>query len=55
MNETNARDVERHIEVPAKVMGDAVHEYIEDWGCRRPRFRYCWKQWLALPAEPNGE
>ena len=30
MNETDARDVELHVKVPAKVMVDAVHEYVED-------------------------
>ena len=55
MNETDARDVELHVEVPAKVMVDAVHEYVEDWGCCRSRLRCCWKKWLALPAETNGE
>ena len=55
MNETDARDVELYIEVPSKVMIDAVHEYVEDRGCCRSTFRCCWKKWLALPAETNCE
>ncbi len=55
MNETDAGDVERYIEVPAKVMIDAVHEYVENWGCCRARFQRSWKKRLALPAETNGE
>ena len=55
MNETDAGDVEWYIEVPAKVMINAVHEEVENWGCCRARFRCCWKKWLALPAETNGK
>ena len=55
MNETDARDVELHIEVPAKVVVDAIHEDVKNWGCGRSSFRCCWKKWLALPAETNGE
>ncbi len=55
MNETDAGDVERYIEVPAKVMIDAVHKYVENWGCCRARFQRSWKKRLALPAETNDE
>ena len=55
MNKTDARDVELHIEVPAKVMIDAVHKYVENWGCCRSRFRCCRKKWLALPAETDSD
>ena len=55
MDETDAGDVELYIEVPAEIMIDAVHEYVEDWGCCRARFRCYWKERLALPATTNGE
>ena len=55
MNEADGGDVEWYIEVPAKVVIDAVHEYVQNWGCRRTRFWCCWKEWLAVPAETNRE
>lgn len=55
MNETDAGYVQRYIEVAAKVVVDSVHEYVENWGCCRARFRCCREEWLALPAEANNE
>lgn len=55
MNKTDAGDVQRYIEMAAKVVVDGVHEYVENWSCCRARFWCCREEWLALPAETNSE